>query len=144
MQFNDSTQVNIDKWKTYRNRLNKIIRDTQKMYYRNKIKQHNNNCLGLWKTLGSIICKKSKTTNINQIIHNNETIKDPLKMAKAFNEYFCSIGPKLANNFKGNSNTDFTKYMGPACDQSMYLYNTNSNEISKLIENLENKKISRL
>ena len=59
IQLHDPIQCNIDKWKTYRNKLNKIIRDTQKKFYQNEIRQHNNNCLGLWKTLGSIISKKN-------------------------------------------------------------------------------------
>ena len=84
--------------------------------------------------------KKTKINDVRQLIYNGVTAKDPLKISKAFNEYFCSIGPKLANSFEENSSSDFTKYMGPACDQSMPIPQTSSTEIFKLINNLVNKK----
>ena len=58
IQIKDNTEENINNWKNYKNMLNKIIKKAQKDYYQNLIKQHNNNCIGLWKTLGKIISKK--------------------------------------------------------------------------------------
>ena len=60
IQLVNSTPINVNNWKKYRNMLNKIIKNAQKEYYKNLIKQHSNNCIGLWKTLGSIISKKKK------------------------------------------------------------------------------------
>merc|ERR1712240_358922 len=111
-------------------------------YYKNLIKQHNNNCIGLWKTLGSIICNKKKETNINKLKINNQIINDPIKIANTMNNYFTNIGPDLAKKFKNPTNTNFMKFMGESNEQSMYMFKTNSNEIYKLINKLKNKKSS--
>ena len=141
-QLKYNTKCNIDKWKKYRNVLNKIIKDTQKDYYKNLINQHNNNCIGLWKTLGSIISNKKKETKINKLNINNQIINDPTQIANAMNNFFTNIGPDLAKKFQNTSGSNFMKYMGESNKHSMYMFKTNSNEVSKLISNLKNKKSS--
>ena len=47
IQLANSTTENREKWRKHRNMLNKIIRDTQREYYKNLIKQYSNNCIGL-------------------------------------------------------------------------------------------------
>ena len=139
-KINDNTKENIDKWKNYRNRLNKIIKNAQKDYYQNLIKQHNNNCTGLWKTLGNIISKKNKNTNINNLKVNDITINDPEQIANTINDFFAHIGPKLASKFNNSENNSFMKFMGESQEQSMRLYETNPNEVFKLIKKLKIKK----
>ena len=93
-------------------------------YYKNLIKQHNNNYIGLWKTLGNIICKKKKETNINKLKINNQTINDPIQIANTMNNYFTNIGPELANKFKNSPDNVFMKYMEESSNQSMFLFKT--------------------
>ena len=142
-QIKYNNKENIEKWKKYRNCLNKIIKNAQREYYKNLIKQHNNNCIGLWKTLGSIICNKKKQTNINKLNINNQIINDPIRIANTMNNYFTNIGPDLAKKFKNSTNTNFMKFMGESNKQSMYMFKTNPSEVYKLINKLKNKKSSR-
>ena len=58
IKINVNTEENVNNWKNDKNMLDKIIKKAQKDYYQNLIKQHNNNCISLWKTLGKIISKK--------------------------------------------------------------------------------------
>ena len=142
IQIKYNSKENIDKWKKYRNVLNKIIKDSQKNYYKDLIKQHNNNCIGLWKVLGSIICKKKRETNINKLSINNQIINDPIQIANTMNNYFTNIGPELAKKFQNCIENDSMKFMGEGTKQSMYLFKTNPNEVKKLISKLNNKKSS--
>ena len=142
VQLKYNSKENIDKWKKYRNVLNRIIKNAQKDYYKDLIKQHNNSCMGLWKTLGSIICKKKRETNINKLTVNNQTINDPVQIANTMNNYFTKIGPELAEKFKNSNENNFMKFMGDSNKQSMYMFKTNSNEIYKLISKLNDKKSS--
>ena len=80
--------------------LNKIIKSIQQEYYKDLIKQYGNNCIGLWRTLGSIISKKNKETKIIKLKINNKITSDPLKIANTLNDFFTDIGPKLASKFK--------------------------------------------
>ncbi len=141
-QLKYSTKDNIEKWKKYRNVLNKVIKDTQRDYYKNKIKQYNNNCIGLWKTLGSIICNKKRETHINKLKINNQIINDPAQIANTMNNYFTNIGPELAKKFQNNTDNNFMNFMGESKKQSMYMFKTNPNEIYNLINKLKNKKSS--
>ena len=140
IQLKDPTTENKDKWRTYRNRLDKIIKSTQREYYKKQIKQHDNNCVGLWKTLGSIISKKNKQTTINNLTINGNTINDPNQIADVLNNFFSSIGPKLASKFQTKDDNSFMKFMGESNERSMFLHETNPNEVQKLIENLKIKK----
>ena len=58
------------------------------------------------------------------------------------NNYFTNIGPELAKKFQNSTESDFINFMGEGNQQSMYLFKTNSNEIKKLINKLNNKKSS--
>ena len=140
IQKANNTSQNIEKWKKYRNMLNKIIKSTQQEYYKDLIKQHSNNCIGLWRTLGSIISNKNKDSKINKLKVNTKTINDPKNIANTINDFFTDIGPRLANKFQNINQNRFLKFMGESCKQSMYMHKTNSNEIQKLINKLDSKK----
>ena len=131
IQQADNSTINIEKWKKYRNMLNKIIKSIQQEYYKDLIKQYGNNCIGLWRTLGSIISKKNKETKIIKLKINNKITSDPLKIANTLNDFFTDIGPKLASKFKNINQNEFMKFMGESCKQSMYMHSTNKNEIKK-------------
>ena len=141
-QLKNGTIENIDKWKNYRNTLNKVIKTAQKDYYQNLIKQHNNSCIGLWKTLGTIISKKNKNTSINNLKIDNNKINDPVKIANTLNDFFSNIGPELASKFQDRDNNSFMRFMGESSQQSMCMYETNPDEVQKLITKLKIKKSS--
>ncbi len=42
--------------------------------------------------------KKSKTTSINELIINHNKITGDKNIANEFNNFFCEIGPQLAEN----------------------------------------------
>ena len=49
-------------------------------------------------------CIVKKTIFSRIFYHNGKTIEDPSEIANAFNEYFISIGPSLANTIDKNNN----------------------------------------
>ena len=140
IQIKNGTSENINKWKKYRNILNNVIKEAQRKYYQNLINQHNNSCIGLWKTLGSIICKRNRATSITNLKVNNKHLKDPAQIANAMNDFFINIGSELASKFQNNNENEFLKFMGEKSDQSMYMHKTNPDEVRKIIEKLKDKK----
>ena len=139
IQLRDPSNFNVDTWKNYRNRLTKIIKDTQTKYYQDLIKQHSSSTVGLWKILGSILSNKNKDSNVNMIKVNGKEIRDPKDIADKFNQYFTKIGRSLASKFE-TSNENYKTYLGEKSNISMYMTKTSTNEISNLISNLDNKK----
>ena len=125
VQLRNPSDFNVDKWKIYRNKLTKIIKDAQTKYYQDLIKQHSNNTIGLWKTLGSILSNKSRDTNVNMIKVNGREIRDPKEIVDKFNNYFTKIGKSLAHKFE-NSNDNYKTYLG----ESSNMIKVNGREIS--------------
>ena len=142
IQIKNGTPENVQKWKRYRNILNNVIKEAQRKHYQNLIKQHNNNCIGLWKTLGNMICKRNKVTKINRLRIDNRIINDPVQIANGLNDFFTNIGTELASKFQNTNENEFRKFMGENSIHSMYLHKTNPNEISKILGNLNNRKSS--
>ena len=51
------------------------------------------------------VCKATKTTKIDYININDTIINDKQKISEALNDYFVSIGEKLANEIQPSKNT---------------------------------------
>ena len=141
LQLNNPSEENVKTWKIYRNQLNKIINKAQIEYYKNLIDMQSTSCQGLWKTFGSIISQnKTKQSQIKQLKVDNKTIKNPSDIPAIFNNFFCNIGSKLSSKFHSTPDNAFSKYMGQRANQSMFLFETDAEEVAKIINNLENKK----
>ena len=53
--------------------------------------------------------RKKRESPSHIFFHNGKSLKDSQEMANAFNEYFISTGPSLANTIKGNNH--YSKYL---------------------------------
>ena len=64
------------------------------------------------KTINQLTNKKSKTTNINELVIDQNVITEPEKIADSLNTYFNEVGSVLAKDLpKGNNS--FEKYIVP-------------------------------
>ena len=68
----------------------------------------------MWKTINQLTNKKSKTTNINELINNEPVVTEPEKIvADSLNTYFNEIGTVLAKDLP-KSNSSFERYVIPS------------------------------
>ena len=114
----------------------------QTLYFQELLLNTKNSVKKLWQTFGPIINpkkNKSKGNKITQINFNNEIISDKLSMANCFNNYFCSIGHKLASQLN-NSNNNFKQYLPDGNIHSIFLKPADEHEIEKIIDAFDNKK----
>ena len=51
-----------------------------------------------WNIINELLNKKCKTTSIKQLIIHHKKITDDKDFANEFNNFFCKIGPQLAEN----------------------------------------------
>ena len=63
-----------------------------------------------WRFINHLLNRKTTTTTINQITVNGRTITGNENIANGFNNYFCEIGPKLAQTIPP-SNVDPLQYI---------------------------------
>ena len=66
----------------------------------------------MWKTINQLTIKKSKTTNINELVIDQKVITEPEEIADSLNTYFNEIGSVLAKDLPKGDNS-FDKYIVP-------------------------------
>ena len=98
-------------WEMYkksRNKVNINIRKTKSEYFVNKIRD----CANVkdpkksWSLINSLLGKNSKSTHINELKVNNNTITDSTLIAESLNNYFINIGPQLASDISSYEEPD--------------------------------------
>ena len=116
------------KFKTYRNKLNNLIRKSKREYYhkqfeRAKKKKKKKNIRQTWKTINDIIgrCKsvsqKKKSTFKTD---DGYVVNEPDKISNSFNDFLVNIGPKLASGIK-HSGKDYFEYLLNPTQTSLFM-----------------------
>ena len=139
--LNHPSPENKEKYRKYRNILTKIIKRAEEIYYRTQIDNKKKNLKALWDIFGPVINpnKKKQKKDICTINYKGKTITENKDIADAFNDHFINIGTRLNKNIQKDTQ-DYKKYLPPPLQQSIYMFPTNQNEISKIIRGLQNNK----
>ncbi len=90
-------------WAKYRKLRNLVNRECEKLkrdYFRNQISENRHDPAKLWSTLKQAINSKGKES-ISGVVENGVTVTDAPSIARAFNDFFATIGSKLAAKFQG-------------------------------------------
>ncbi len=84
-------------YKKCRNEVNRRIKVAKTNYYKTSL-GNSTNSRDSWNIINGLLNKKSKTTFINELIMNQNKITGDKNIANEFNNFFCKIGPQLAEN----------------------------------------------
>ena len=89
-----------------------------------------------WSVINNLLCNKNHSKKrISNITYNNANLTNDQDIANAFNDFFVSIGEKLAANI--DSNTDALSYLDAPVNESIYLNPVSDEEICAEIHNLK-------
>ena len=134
-------QSDEDKYKKYKNKLTKILRNAERSFYNKQIADQRNNIKGTWKILNKVIRGTSSTDKIPEIfIENNREIRDKKEIANGFNSFFVNVGPNLAREIKNPRNISVEEYMQqPPNINTMFLDPVTKVEIIEVVKSLGNK-----
>ena len=129
-------------FKTYSNKSRKVKRLSKKMYFHKEFDENKNNCHKMWKTVNSLVYKKSADTDFppNNIKINGKICDNQLAMAAHFNNFFCTIGKRLAGKMESNSGLSVTWYLTVSVSSSIFLEPVDEREIISTINLLPMKK----
>ena len=87
------------KYKSYRNKLTSIIRNSEKQYYNQLLIEQKGNVKNILKILNTIIRKPKNSHNYpDAFVDKGNITTDKNEMVNKFNEYFVNVGIELANN----------------------------------------------
>ena len=129
-----------DKYKTYKNKLTKIIKTAEKLYYSRILEEQKNNIKGTWRILNQAIKGVSTPKNIPDVfVDNNTEIKDKKEIANGFNNFFVNVGPNLAKEIQTPSNVKMSDYMPDPNANTMFMQPVTELEIINVIKNFGNK-----
>ena len=90
-------------WQLYRqlrNQVNSQIKLAKSKYFQDSVITTKDKPSELWKTLNELTSRKKSETSPSCIISEDKIITDQKSMATILNEYFTSIGSKLADKIK--------------------------------------------
>ena len=124
--------VNIEKYKKYRNKLNSTLRLAKRNYFADLLEKEKNNMRNTWKVINSIIRPKTNTCT-DKFVSENTTYTCPIEIVTEFNNYFANVGPKLASTIQHNGK-DFSSYLKQSNMSTCFFKPTNEDEALKIMK----------
>ena len=121
----------------FRNILRQSIKDAKKNYFQNIFTKFKHDIKRTWYVINESLHRKNKSISSRMFSHNGETLEDPSEIANAFNDYFISIGPSLANQMDKNNN--FREYLRNLSESRLHFKPITEHKTMRIIENLKNK-----
>jgi hypothetical protein len=131
---------NLVKFKTYRNKLNTLIRKCKREYYHKKFESSKNNIRQTWKTINGII-GRDKTAKQQSTFKTDDgnIVTEPDSIADYFNNFFVDIGPKLASNIK-HTGKDYYEYLNEPTQKCLFMNPIIADEVIKIITKFDQNK----
>jgi len=134
------SSVDEQRYKTYRKHYKQLTKEAKRTYYKELFDTRSNSVKQLWNNLNQMVSlSKNKRTNIiNKILVNNYYVEDPKTISNHFNQYFCSVGLNLQNQFKLNDGSEFRSYLNSPIKDSMFCCAVSKDEILNIIAKFKN------
>ena len=126
--------------KSYRDKINHLIRKNKKNYYCKYFCKCSQNIQIMWQQINKIVHKNKNKDHVTRIKTENGIISDPFAIGNKFNIFYTSVATKLVSKIKTKSSHH--KFLDPKQSDSVFLKPTNKSEIEKIINSLDSNKSS--
>ena len=128
---------NKNEYKNYKKILSKLLKESEKSYYKELIEKSQSKLKTTWTIINTIISKKKHDHITNQQFKLGKNLtSDPHTISSAFNRYFTHIGPSLANKIKQTTHS-YTEYLENNNPTSFYTTPTTEEEIISVIKQMK-------
>ena len=125
-------------YKSYKNKLNHILKCTEKKYYSDLLDSNKDNIKKTWQTMKNIINKnKTKKVQDKFKLNDESMISDKSVISNRFNEFFVNIGPNLAKMIP-IQNVSPLQFMDDPTVNSIFLSLVTAEEIREIVCSLKN------
>lgn len=123
-------------YKSYRNKLNNLLKKSKHTYYENLITVNQNNMKKVYDIINDVTNEKTSKSNLLRIANDHgQLFQDNKLMSNYCNEYFANIGINMAN--KITKPKDYTHNL-ESNSNTMFLTPVTENELIKHIYSLKN------
>ena len=140
-QLRSNDPVSTNRYKSYRNLLKKLLRQSKIAYFTAKCIEYKQNSKKLWQLINQIINKGQKKTLIIENLKIGNLLRySPQEITKGFCDHFASVGERYAKNI-GPSDVLVETYIDQITSNKdcMFLHPTDRQEINSLIQLLPSK-----
>lgn len=140
IKTNSPSDENINKYKTYRNKLTSLIKSTKIKYFKSKITLNKNNSKEIWACVNELYTTNKKCdikeikTSQGQLTTNGKVI------ANNFADFFSNVGETMASKIETCDQTTILEEPTSGVVNSLYLRPTDRNEIIRVISTLKSFK----
>ena len=102
------SRLHWEKFQLLRNKVNIEIRNAKSKYFHDKITDCSvmNDPKRTWKLINLLLGKNAKFNNVNELLIDGISVSDPTFIAEELNDYFISIGLKLALEYENEASTN--------------------------------------
>ena len=140
-QFKKSgKQEDYQKFKRYRDLINKLKRKSMTLYYNKYFNEHMNNSKKSWTGINTILCREKKAKISDIFLNSNgKLFTDQKTVSKMFNNYYINVAGNLDKKIP-KPRTKFQDYLKNPNEHSIYLKETTPAEVEKLISGLDSNK----
>ena len=129
---------NIKKHKEYKKILDKVKRNSRMNNIKERIEINKNNSKEIWKIIYENVNRKNSKEELSDRFKiNDEIVEDEKKIANEFNEFFNTIGTKLANQIKEEK--DFKQFLKNPRPKHFHFKQITADVIEKIGKNLKPK-----
>ena len=105
------------------------------MHYHNQFKNNSDNIKATWKTIKDILHKNRKSNdNPSKFFDQGEEFTTPRSIADGLNNFFTSVGAKLADGIDTEGMPDVLSYMGEPRPERFFFQFTDTDKIKKYIK----------
>jgi len=123
-------------FKSKRNAVNRLNKDLKTSYFNRKLLDNSRCSKKLWKALKDLLPNSKANSSTFCVLDGDKEITDNKDIANTFNNFFSTIGSKLAKDFTSTS-SDINVPLNP----NSFLFNrVTSKMVSKIISSLETGK----
>ena len=129
-----------EKFDAYCEILDRSIREVKKQYYKKDFQNLKDDIKKTWGKINDILNRNRRTGELpSYFCDGNKVITDNTDIANCFNNFFCSIGPTLANSIKGPPNKSYEDNLKQTILSSFSFDTVNKDYVLGLIQKLKLK-----
>lgn len=132
----NTSPQNLSEYKTYKCKLNKLLKHAERQYYHELMQIYRNNIRNTWSILKEVINKKKSMNKPSNFKINGKVTSDRKIVANGFNNFFVNIGNNLAKEIP-SSLVDPTSYIKESNSYSIFLQPVDCNEVHRIISSLK-------
>ena len=85
------------KYKSYKNKLQNVIRNAKKSYYGSKIEENKTNLTKSWKILNELVTSNERVQCNTEFVDGEVCLDNMQQVVNKLNECFVNLGPGLAD-----------------------------------------------